>query len=114
MEKTGKPLVAGILNIVAGVFSLIFAASYFVGFLAISGAMGIPGMGYVHGLVPGMMLAFAIPALLIAVLALVGGIFAVQRKYWGWSLAGSIAAILAFFPFGIASTILVAIAKNEF
>jgi len=56
----------------------------------------------------------AIPTLIIAILALVGGIFAVLRKQWGWTLAGSIAAILVFLPLGIASTVLAAQSKNEF
>ncbi|MFC2004598.1 hypothetical protein ACFLUY_00050 [Chloroflexota bacterium] len=40
--------------------------------------------------------------------------YALKRKKWGWALAGSIVAIIAILPFGIASTILVAIAKEEF
>lgn len=39
---------------------------------------------------------------------------ALQRRKWGWALAGSIVAILATFPLGVASTIFVAIAKDEF
>ena len=64
--------------------------------------------------VPGIVLGTAIPSLLIAVLALVGGIFAVQRKRWGWALAGSIAAIFSFILLGIPAVILIAISKNEF
>jgi hypothetical protein len=76
--------------------------------------MASPEMAEVPGFVPGMILAVAIPFLLIAVLALVGGIFGVQRKHWGWLLAGSIAAILVFWPLGIASIVLTAMSKEEF
>jgi len=53
-------------------------------------------------------------------LALVGGIFALQRRRWGWALAGSIAAVFAsipilrFLPVGIVAIIFTAIAKDEF
>ena len=114
MQKTSKPTVAGILNIITGAFGIIGAIFMFIGFSVVSGGWGIPGMEDVPGFVPGVVLGMAIPSLLIAILALVGGIFAVQRKQWGWTLAGSIAAIVVFLPLGIASTVLSAQSKNEF
>jgi hypothetical protein len=48
------------------------------------------------------------------VLALVGGIFAVQRKMWGWALAGSIATALMSNVLGVVSIVLVAVSKPEF
>ena len=113
MEKSSKPTVAGILNIIAGVLGLIWAICLFIGFGVVSGAIGIP-TGYIPGFVPGIVLGMAIPTLIIAILALVGGIYAVQRKKWGWALTGSIAAILVFLPLGIVATILAAMSKNEF
>ena len=113
MEKTNKPTTVGILNIITGALGIIGAISMFIGFGVVSGALGIP-TGYIPGFVPGIVLGMAIPSLLIAILALVGGIFAVQRKQWGWTLAGSIAAIVVFLPLGIASTVLSAQSKNEF
>jgi len=113
MERTSKPTVAGILAIISGVLGLIGAVSMFIGFGVVSGALGIP-TGYIPGFVPGVVLGMAIPTLIIAILALVGGIYAVQRKQWGWTLAGSIAAIIVFLPLGIASTVLSAQSKSEF
>ncbi|MFB0559274.1 MAG: hypothetical protein ACETVS_01910 [Dehalococcoidales bacterium] len=113
MEKTNKPTVAGILAIISGVFGLIGAVSMFIGFGVVSGALGIP-TGYIPAFVPGIILGIAIPSTIIAILALVGGIYAVQRKMWGLALAGSIAAILAFLPLGIAAVILTAQSRNEF
>ena len=52
--------------------------------------------------------------IVVAIFPIVGGIFALQRRKWGWSLAGSIIAIFEAFPLGVASTIFVAIAKSEF
>jgi len=47
-------------------------------------------------------------------LALVGGIFSLQRKRWGLTLAGAIVAILPFSLLGIVAVILVVLSKNEF
>jgi len=113
VEKTSKPTTAGILNIITGVLGLIGAICMFIGFGVVSGALGIP-TGYIPGFVPGIVLGTAIPTLIIAILALGGGIYAVQRKMWGLALAGSIAAILAFFPLGIPAVILTAQSKDEF
>jgi len=114
MEKTSKPTVAGVLNIIVGAIGILVAISSFIGFSVVGGAWNIPGMGAIPGFVPSIILSTAIVTLIIAILVLVGGIFAVQRKSWGWALTGSIAAIFAFLPIGIATTILVATSKNEF
>lgn len=53
-------------------------------------------------------------ATLLGVLAIVGGAFALKRKYWGLTLAGAIGATLVFFPCGIPAIIFIAIAKPEF
>ena len=113
MEKTSKPTVAGILAIISGVLGLILAVSYFIGYGVVSGALGIP-TGYIPEFVPGIVLGMAIPTLVISILALVGGIYAVQRKKWGLAFAGSIAAILAFLPLGILAVIFAAQSRNEF
>ncbi len=113
MEKTKKPTVAGIFNIITGALGILGAVSTFVGFGVVTGALGIP-TGPIPGFVPGIVLGTGIFTLIIAVLALIGGIFAVQRKRWGWALAGSIAAIFVFFFLGVPAVILAAISKNEF
>lgn len=51
---------------------------------------------------------------LACVLAIAGGVLALRRKYWGWALAGSIGATLAFFPCGIPAIIFVSLGKPEF
>ncbi len=53
-------------------------------------------------------------ALVGGVLGIVGGIFAIQKKRWGWALTGAIAGCLTFLPLGIASVVLVAMGKPEF
>jgi len=113
MEKTNKPTVAGVLTIISGVLGLILAISMFIGYGVVSGVCGIP-VGYIPAFVPVIVLGTAIPTLIIAILAVVGGIFALQRKTWGLALAGSIAAILVFLPLGIPAVILTTQSKVEF
>jgi hypothetical protein len=52
--------------------------------------------------------------MLIGVLAIVGGIYALKKRIWGLALAGSIGAVIAFFPCGIPAIIFVAMGKPEF
>jgi MFS family permease len=52
--------------------------------------------------------------LILAAITLVAGVFAWQRKRWGFVLAGAIILVLGFLPLGIPAVILVAIGKEEF
>ena len=113
MEKTNKPANAGILCVITGALELIWATCLFIGFGVTSGALNIP-TGYIPAFVPGLVLGMAIVSTIAAILALVGGVYAMQRKRWGWALAGSIAAILVFFPLGIPAVIFAAQSRNEF
>ena len=110
-NKTWKPTAAGILDIVAGGLSLTVLLLVFIG-LAIF-------MPFTAGVFPyniSLLLLFiiAIPGIAIEALAVAGGVFAIQRKRWGWTLAGSIAATVISTPLGIAAIILTALSKDEF
>jgi len=120
METTWKPIVAGILNIIVGIFNLL---GMFVivlvlvgigsGILALSTVTNLMPL-WLSGIIQSLLIIIAILLAVFSALPLIGGIYAVQRKNWGLALAGSIVAILSSTPLGIASTILVALAKNEF
>jgi hypothetical protein len=114
MEKTKKPTVAGIFLIITGALGILGGIGSFIGYSVVSGGWGIPGMGAIPAFVPNIVLGSGIFYLIAGVMALIGGIFAVQRKQWGWALAGSIAAIFSLIILGIPAVILVAISKNEF
>lgn len=68
-------------------------------------------MANLFGLIYGGMGAFM---LLLAILALVGGIFALRRKLWGLALAGSISGTMTFMPTGIAAIIFTSMSRPEF
>ena len=127
-QKTWKPIVAGTLDIVVGIFRA------FVGLLLISVFMSCPpSRGFLTG---GITWLAAICYMVIGVLAIVGGICALRRKKWGRALIGSICAALSvlvipvvvlnlncflygsiFAPFdvlGILAIVLTALSKGEF
>ena len=108
-QRTPMPIIAGILLIVSAGFKLllllgVIGASIF----AIFPVTSFPINTVV--LVPIVM----VPLIAWIGLALVGGIFSLQRKRWGLALTGAIVAILPFSLLGIAATILVTLSKNEF
>ena len=108
VKKTWRPTVAGILNITLGGLSL------FVLFLFAIGPMIIMPLNAGTFSLDLSLLLMVIPGLAIEALAIVGGIFAIQRKRWRWALAGSIAAAIMPLPLGIASIIFTVLSKNEF
>ena len=119
MEKTWKPTVAGILDIISGALGLVFVAALIIA-IGITEGFYIPGAMNIPRFIPSLITGIAIPLAIVSILSLVGGIYAVQRKLWGLSLAGSISSIFASIPLlgglpiGITATILTALSKNEF
>jgi hypothetical protein len=107
-KKTAMPIVAGILLVVsAGLKVLSLIVLLFVAIFAT-----IPGDFPRIGAFLGVFIL--VPAIAIIALEFTGGMFALQRKRWGWALAGAIVSILPFSILGIAATILVALSRNEF
>lgn len=115
MEKTPKPIIAGSLIMFSGGVSLIG----FIGLLIASIALGWTAAD-VTGWLPGMNIAMSILIILCVLflvtgmLALLGGIYAVQRKKWGWALVGSICALVPTFVLGLAAIMLITLSKDEF
>jgi hypothetical protein len=101
--KTWKPTVAGILSIIAGVFAVFLALLMFRRHEVI--ALFFPNRRW---RITGLFI------LLLAVMSITGGIFALMRKAWGVALAGAITALYPFGVFGILSIIFITLAKDEF
>ncbi|MFC1982944.1 hypothetical protein ACFLV5_04105 [Chloroflexota bacterium] len=120
--KTWKPVTAGILDIVGGVLTVLGAVALFVGimfFIPISRSVGpgpVPEMErwMVPGVLETILVIGVVYLLVVGILPIIGGIFAVQRRKWGLALAGSIAAIFGTSVLGILATIFTAISKDEF
>lgn len=108
MQRPWRPLTAGILGIISGVGML------FVCFWLIL-AGGITSIiGNVPTWVTGLLFGLALPFALLAILAVIGGIYAIRRKAWGLALAGSISAFFCCFILGIIAIPLIAISHSEF
>jgi len=115
MNKTPMPMIAGVINIISGVLDL-------VGFILVVITVIIFSIVSVGANVPisdaeiatGVLLFASGILLLLGATSLVGGIYALKKKKWGWALAGSISTVISMFPFGVVATVLVAISKKEF
>ncbi len=108
-QRTAKPVVAGIFNIAVGsccmlgVLALIIVAAVVAPF-----AVDVPfNVSWLFALI-------AVPVAAIGVISLVGGVYELQRKSWGWALAGSITTTIVSNVLGIASIVLTALSRDEF
>ena len=117
MQKTWMPTTAGILDIISGSFGALSAAV-----LLVLGTAGSISLAFYDMRIPrlepaailALFLTLAIPLIIVGILAIVGGIYALRRKNWGLALAGSIAAFFPSWLLGIAAIILTALSKDEF
>lgn len=103
MEKTWKPTTAGILTIIGGCIGIGIGAL-------------VAAIGEITGALAGLAWFGAIGAPLIGmgVVALIGGIYAMKRKAWGFALTGAILAIICGGIFGILAVIFVSKGRREF
>ena len=119
VQKTWKPTTAGILNIITGALNVLSVIGLIIAIAAI-GNINITHFlppedaPFIAPLVSTILIILLVLSIIAVVFPIIGGVFALQRRKWGWALTGSIIAILGTFPLGVASTIFVAIAKNEF
>jgi hypothetical protein len=99
MDKTWKPVAAGTVSIITGMFTAWYRTSELI--RVGSGPIGIA----------------------IGLIAVAGGIFAIRRKAWGLALAGAACAVVPAHPWGaliwtpllgIVAVALVVLSKNEF
>ena len=104
MERTWKGTTAGILTIIGGICGIAIGA--IVATVGSAFMLGIPGLEMIAGIGGGMIAT--------GVIALIGGIFALRRKAWGFALAGAILALFPIIPLGVLAIIFVAMGKNEF
>jgi len=119
VPRTWKPTTAGILNIITGALNALSVIGLIIAIVAIGNInimRFIPPADapFIAPLVGTILIVLLVLSIIEAVFPIIGGVFALQRRKWGWALAGSIIAILGTFPLGVAATIFVAMAKNEF
>jgi hypothetical protein len=118
--KTWMSTVAGVLSIVAGAFNILTA--FWIGFLLMATLSWTFPYNYISpydlpfatSVISVILIISLIFCIIGAVFPVLGGIFALQRRHWGWSLAGAIVAIFTSLPFGVLATIFIALGKDEF
>jgi hypothetical protein len=104
MERTWKPTTAGILTIIGGIFGIV-AGAFATTISALIGTLAeMPGLGAMIGA----------PLLGIGIVALIGGIYTMKRKAWGFALTGAILALFPIIPLGVLAIIFVSMGKKEF
>ncbi len=108
-------IVAGALGLVGGLLTLLFGLF----FATMADSQGLFTDGTVNA--DQMVTIFAVIycifgafSLVTGVLAITGGVFSIQRKHWGWALAGAVGGCMTFLPLGIGAVVLVAMGRPEF
>ncbi len=113
--------VAGILSIISGVFGVLglgWTLLWVYLFRSMFTAPGFPDGANLPDEFFTLMVFFyaaiGVVLALLGILGIVGGTFALKRRYWGLALAGAIAGAITFFPTGVAAIIFTVLAQPEF
>jgi len=123
MEKTWMPTTAGILNIIAGSSVLIggvVVASLNIAMTSLVAHEVMQAMEFkftdtlTTSVVTTVITVLAVALIVLGIVSLVGGIYALKRRAWGMALAGAIVAIIHSPYLGIPAVIFTALSKREF
>jgi hypothetical protein len=114
MEETWKPTTVGILCVISGATDILLGVlTVFAGNVVIRSA-DLIGEEWVMDLVMTVVMVVGPIWILLGVVALLGGIFALRRCFWGLALAGSICALSGVTVLGMLAIVFVAMGRNEF
>jgi hypothetical protein len=104
-QQSGKPVAGGVLGIIAGVFG------FAIGAILIGGGVTVD---YSWESVDWTTVGLGIAEVVFGILAIIGSSYAFGRKNFTRSVVGGICALLALWPLGIPSLILIAMSRSEF
>ena len=117
VAKAGRawmPLTAGILDLVAGVPALLIGIVVSIAGFGVLGWLSwlkwlsdVAGVGVIVG-------AIGVSLIIFALIAIIGGVFALRKRTWGLALAGSIFALFCAWIFGIPAIVFTVMGKGEF
>jgi hypothetical protein len=120
--KSVVPIIAGIFSIITALLGLATAAFLALSATYLNSLLGTSGLGIDIG---GIVMVMVLIGVLISVVVLISGIFAVMRKHFGFAIVGAVLAMILIGPFtfwayfigvgfGFLSLILLAVAHKEF
>lgn len=113
ISRPAKPVIGGLLSIVSAIITILFVLVVFIIEYNryLSGELSFPPGTTYFTVFSGLRIVW----LIASILAIAGGILAIRRKYWLYSLIGTGASILCI-PgvLGVIATTLVAVSKKEF
>jgi hypothetical protein len=115
MDKSWWPTIAGMLDIISGSLGIIFGLLVVVGIVvcsAIGTGRGVPEEFLRFG--PEFLIAIVIPLVILNIVSLIGGIYALKKKRWAMALAGSITTFLVNWFFGVAAIVFTVLSRDEF
>ncbi len=117
--RTWRPTTGGLLAILAGAWNLIFGLGAVFGGNILSNAVPNFNIGSTTGNTTTFGFGLGGYLIIIGLIAIIGGSFAVRRRLWPMALAGSIAAffpspLIITFIMGILSLIFVVLGHLEF
>ncbi len=106
-KKTGLIIAAGILDILAGVYSIlsvVFMGALMLFIINVGGEIeGDAALDVISGI-----------RLISSIVAIVAGILLLLRKKRAMAITGAVGATLTLSPFGVAALIVTVIARKEF
>jgi hypothetical protein len=113
---------AGVLSIISGVIHLLGAIFVLIfgwlgdGFFNILwyGMVGTPLTPITQPVAQELQTTVAIPVIILSILAIIGGIYAIKSKVWNLALIGSICGALLTWFLGLPAIILTVVSKNKF
>ena len=114
MEETWKPTAAGILCIISGAADIFLGALIVFAGNVVTRSADLIGEEWVTDLVMTVVMVVGPIWILLGIVALLGGIFALRRRFWGLALAGSICALSGITVLGMLAIVFVAMGRNEF
>ena len=102
-KKSWMPTVAGVLMLIAGILGVIRGLGAMFGGLFAGGFFRFIGFEFLGWL-----------QVILAIVVIIAGIVAMQRKMWWLALIGAVLAAIHFWLLGILSIIFVALSRKEF
>jgi hypothetical protein len=115
MNREWMPVVAGVFEIVSAVCALVgsglllFATAFLGAIPEVRNDPEVP-----VEIISALLLGIGLFVLSLGLVSVIGGVCGVRRRRWGWTLAGSVAALFIVAPAGILALVSTLGGEKEF